>query len=101
MPVKVKYTSTIVKQCYRIARDGTKHTLFDPKSIGVAFTKVLYAKNEKLRLTYLQNGIETRIMNICLLMLRKLFMMKFLVLYSFMKVYILVNGWIWRNNYAN
>jgi len=48
MPVKVKYTSSIVKQAYRFERDGTQVSVFEPAAIGVEFNKELYAETKEI-----------------------------------------------------
>jgi len=46
MPVKVNYTTKIIKQCYHYDDEETGKPYFKEEAIGVSFPKVLYAENE-------------------------------------------------------
>ena len=48
MPVKVKYTSTIVKQCYRYGDEESGKPYFNEEVIGVEFPSELYAETKEV-----------------------------------------------------
>ena len=47
MPVKVTYTSTIIKQCYHYGDSDSGKPYFNEDAIGVPFPEVLYAENKE------------------------------------------------------